>query len=345
MKPWHQATIGEVQTFFKTDLAKGLDEQEVLNRLHHNGKHQDHSLPPELARVYKVSVIRQGRCQKVSLNQIVLGDVVTLKPGNRVPADLRLFKVNHLKIDESEFGGQHLPITKNTYATGPKTPYDKQKGMAFGGTFVTEGQGLGIVVARGTDMAYQHHTRHQPVRVGLKGRLIARRLQQLGIVILNRQHLRALPQIDMVFFDAELTDKEMTDTIRRLQLVKKISCKFLVSQTQADRLQAEFIQAKIIAATNLAKLTPMNLVDATEDAQFITGADQANTLKIIKTLQQAGRRVLWVSDGQLPMPVIQIADVSLVIGGLARDDIIRWASLVAPQNNFATVSSIFYNKK
>jgi len=38
MKPWYRATVNEAQSFFKTDLVVGLDEQEVLNRLQHFGK-------------------------------------------------------------------------------------------------------------------------------------------------------------------------------------------------------------------------------------------------------------------------------------------------------------------
>jgi len=41
-----------------------------------------------------------------------LGDIVVIKAGDRVPADLRLFKVERLKIDESKLNGNHLPVLK-----------------------------------------------------------------------------------------------------------------------------------------------------------------------------------------------------------------------------------------
>ena len=345
MKPWYRATVNEAQGFFKMDLAAGLDEQEVLNRLQHFGKNHDSSLSSELAKIYKVTVIRQHQRQRISLEQLVLGDIVAIKAGDRVPADLRLFKVERLKIDESKLNGNHLPVLKHTYAATKKATSERQKNMAFKGTIVTEGQGLGIVVARGEDATYKYPAKYRTARLSIKTRFIIRRLRRLGISVLNPQQLKALAKINMVIFDTEYTDKEIADTIRRLQLVKKIPCKFLVSQTQADRLQAEFIQARITSADNMVKLTPMNLVDAVEDAQFITGANQSNMLKVIKTLQEAGHYVLWVSDGKYLMPAMQIADLSLVIGDSAQDIVICQTSLVAPQASLATVPSIFYNRK
>jgi hypothetical protein len=344
MKPWYQCTVANAQAYFDTDTSNGLVASSVFARLKRFGKNLDLSLPPEVGRVCQTTVIREGRPQIASLQHVVPGDVVLLKPGDRVPADLRLFKVEHLEIDESMLGTNGLPTAKNTYALDKTAPLNKQKCMAFNGTFVIKGQGLGIVVAHAGDVAYKPPIKKQ-ARSSIKNRLIARRLHCHGIAIGRYQDISNLPKINVLFLDVDLSDKDVTELIRKIQLIKKIPCKFLVTETQAERLQSELMGAKIATANSIVKLTSMNLVNVVEDAQFITATDQANMLKIVKALNDDGIKVMWVSDGQRLMPAMQIAAVSLVVGNLARDDVLCRASLIAPSAGVSMLASIFYNIK
>ena len=96
-----------------------------------------------------VNVIRAGVQQRLSSQQLVAGDVVRLEAGDKVPADLRLIRAHNLQTDESALTGESLPVAKGTSAVPATAALAERSGMAYAGTFVTAGQGLGLVVATG----------------------------------------------------------------------------------------------------------------------------------------------------------------------------------------------------
>ncbi len=100
--------------------------------------------------VQKARVLRDGKEKEISSEELVPGDIVLLSSGAKVPADLRLFKVNELKIDESILTGESVTVEKNTHAIKEKNliPGD-QKNMAFMGTSVVTGRAKGVVVETG----------------------------------------------------------------------------------------------------------------------------------------------------------------------------------------------------
>ncbi len=96
-------------------------------------------------------VRRGGRYVSLPAEQLVPGDVVMLRSGDKVPADLRLFKVRELRIEEALLTGESVPVEKSTAAVADKSPIGDREGIAYSGTFVTYGQGQGVVVATGDD--------------------------------------------------------------------------------------------------------------------------------------------------------------------------------------------------
>jgi Ca2+-transporting ATPase len=94
--------------------------------------------------------MREGQLQEISAQEIVLGDILVLKPGSYVTADARLIEAKRLSIDESALTGESLPVAKNTHAlTQDNVPLGDRTNMVYMGTLVTGGQGLGVVVATG----------------------------------------------------------------------------------------------------------------------------------------------------------------------------------------------------
>ena len=91
------------------------------------------------------TVIRNGYRQRIDLARVVPGDIVVLAAGDRVPADTELLVVNGLQIDESVLTGESLPVDKLVAAPAE----DAERGRGFAGTVVTNGEGLGVVVATG----------------------------------------------------------------------------------------------------------------------------------------------------------------------------------------------------
>ena len=99
----------------------------------------------------EVEVVRSGARQRLASEQLVPGDLVQLEAGARVPADLRLLEGRQLQTDESALTGESMPVHKGSTAVEASAPLAERIGMAYAGSFVTKGQGLGLVVATGDD--------------------------------------------------------------------------------------------------------------------------------------------------------------------------------------------------
>ncbi|HWQ37226.1 MAG TPA: cation-transporting P-type ATPase [Burkholderiales bacterium] len=97
----------------------------------------------------RATVLRDGRATEVSADALVPGDIVLLQSGDKVPADLRLLEVRSLQIDEAALTGESLPVYKAVDPVAAHAPIGDRGCMAYSGTVVTFGQGVGVVVATG----------------------------------------------------------------------------------------------------------------------------------------------------------------------------------------------------
>ena len=106
-----------------------------------------------LARIVKSEnvVVRNGEKIHIFSREIVPGDVVQLRSGDKIPADIRLHYTKDLKIDESILTGESIPVKKQTGVVPSNTILAERKNMTYGGTLVTNGYGIGIVVLTGDD--------------------------------------------------------------------------------------------------------------------------------------------------------------------------------------------------
>jgi Ca2+-transporting ATPase len=97
--------------------------------------------------VTEATVRRDGRKQRLPAEQLVPGDVVLLQSGDKVPADMRLFQVRNLQVDESALTGESVPVEKHADPLAVDTILADRKNQAFAGTLVTYGQAEGAVWA------------------------------------------------------------------------------------------------------------------------------------------------------------------------------------------------------
>lgn len=97
----------------------------------------------------QASVIRNNRRKIVDAKRLVPGDIVLLKSGDKIPADLRLVECKSLQIQEAMLTGESLPVEKSIEPIGEDTELGNRQCMAYSGTFVTYGKGIGVVVATG----------------------------------------------------------------------------------------------------------------------------------------------------------------------------------------------------
>lgn len=102
----------------------------------------------------KVKVIREGRTSLLSVKEIVVGDIVIIDKGAAVPADLRLVEVDKLKIKESAVTGEELIVEKfETKIDYEINSLSEMRNIAFKGSIVVDGSGIGVVIATGMDTA------------------------------------------------------------------------------------------------------------------------------------------------------------------------------------------------
>lgn len=103
----------------------------------------------QLIRPY-AHIIREAGVREIPAEQILVGDILILKPGTYVAADARIVKANHLTVDESALTGESMPASKDTSVLkGTHIPLADRYNMVYSGTLVTGGQGLAVVVAIG----------------------------------------------------------------------------------------------------------------------------------------------------------------------------------------------------
>ncbi|MEM1800221.1 MAG: HAD-IC family P-type ATPase, partial [Desulfurococcaceae archaeon] len=100
----------------------------------------------------RCTVIRNGVQVEIPTHNLVPGDVVLIKEGDKIPADARLVEAFDLEIDESPLTGESTPVEKDPeLILPPQTPISDRKNMVFSGTYVVRGKGKAVVTATGNN--------------------------------------------------------------------------------------------------------------------------------------------------------------------------------------------------
>src|SRR5215475_524044 len=105
-------------------------------------------------RIRRQAVVwRDGRQRSVDVTQLVPGDVVALRIGDMVPADIRLLEADQLETDESVLTGESLPVSKDVAPVAGQADADLSS-CVFMGTIVQQGSGRGVVVGTGASTSF-----------------------------------------------------------------------------------------------------------------------------------------------------------------------------------------------
>ena len=97
----------------------------------------------------KCYVIRSGKLLQIEAHDLVLGDIVYIKSGDKIPADLRIFWANELKVDNSSLTGEAEPqerVAKNSH----ENPLEATN-LVFNATLAVNGDAYGVVIRTGDD--------------------------------------------------------------------------------------------------------------------------------------------------------------------------------------------------
>ncbi|WP_313773562.1 cation-transporting P-type ATPase [Enterobacter huaxiensis] len=101
-------------------------------------------------------VVRQGSHETVPTTALVPGDVVVIRAGDRIPADLRVIEAHNLRVEEAILTGESTVVEKNTDALSGELPLGDRYNLLYSGTTVSSGGGKGLVVATGGDTELGH---------------------------------------------------------------------------------------------------------------------------------------------------------------------------------------------
>ncbi|ANT63973.1 MULTISPECIES: calcium-translocating P-type ATPase, SERCA-type [Prosthecochloris] len=124
----------------------------VLNSL--IGFFQEYRAEKALGALRKLSslqarVVRDGRPGKVAAQQLVPGDVIILEPGDRIPADARVFEAMNFETEEAMLTGESLPVAKTVDPVSADAPLAERYCMVYSGTLVARGRASAVVTATG----------------------------------------------------------------------------------------------------------------------------------------------------------------------------------------------------
>lgn len=99
----------------------------------------------------RAHVIRQNEVYEINATDLVPGDIVLLRSGEKIPADIRLIQVTDLKIDESALTGESVPVQKSVILLASETGLADRVNMVYASTLATFGVAKGIVVETGNN--------------------------------------------------------------------------------------------------------------------------------------------------------------------------------------------------
>jgi len=95
------------------------------------------------------TVRRGGKRMQISALDLVVGDIVLLQSGDKVPADLRITQHRELQVDESALTGESVPVKKKSGILEIDTMIGDRTNMVYSSTLITYGTATGVVVATG----------------------------------------------------------------------------------------------------------------------------------------------------------------------------------------------------
>ncbi|TSC93784.1 MAG: Ca2+-transporting ATPase [Candidatus Berkelbacteria bacterium Athens1014_28] len=99
----------------------------------------------------KAIVLRDGKQKQIDQSDIVVGDVIILNTGDKIPADSRLIESKELRTNEGILTGESLPLEKAAAILKPETIISERKNILFMGTTIESGTGKAIVFATGSE--------------------------------------------------------------------------------------------------------------------------------------------------------------------------------------------------
>ena len=161
------------------------------------------------------TAMRGGEEVELPARELVPGDIILLRAGDKIPADARLLESVNLQTDEAALTGESLPVEKQSSVVLPAdAPLGDRRNMVYGGTSVSYGRGRGLVVVTGMGGEFGQIARmlesvpegKTPLRENLDrvGKILARIALVVVVVIVALGLLRGEPFVEILIFGVAL---------------------------------------------------------------------------------------------------------------------------------------------
>jgi len=134
-------------------------------------------------------VYRDGDLQEIPQQELVVGDVISLEEGDKIPADIRIIEAYNLRTNDVSLTGESLPQEKHNKAIPEESALADRDNMAYLGTTVTSGSAKGVVVATGmrtemgkiADLTQEEQQSTSPLQQELT--IVANRVAVFAVII------------------------------------------------------------------------------------------------------------------------------------------------------------------
>lgn len=161
------------------------------------------------------TVLRDGKEIEIPSRELVSGDIIFLRTGDKIPADARLIEAINLQTDEATLTGESVPVEKHTSPlSNDELPIGDRKNMVFAGTAATYGRGRAVVVATGMQTEFGRIARllatveigQTPLQNNLKrvGHALAYVALAVVILVVGLGFFRGQPLLEMLVFGIAL---------------------------------------------------------------------------------------------------------------------------------------------
>ena len=161
------------------------------------------------------AVLRDGEEEEIPAREVVPGDVIVLRAGDKIPADARLFEAINLQAEEAALTGESVPVEKHKDVIGNGSlALGDRKNMVYGGTAVTYGRGRAIVTATAMQTEFGKiaqllqdvESGKTPLQENLDkvGAALARAAFVIVTIIVGFGLYRGQPLIEMILFGIAL---------------------------------------------------------------------------------------------------------------------------------------------
>lgn len=229
----------------------------------------------KLANMIKIDakVRRENEARKIDSENIVVGDIVLLESGDKVPADLRLIETYEFAIDESVLTGESIPKEKDATLNKTDTQLADRTNIAYAGSIVTKGRGVGIVFAvakntefgRVADKVFVSHETKSPLVIRME-----KFTKQISIVFILLASILSLFLFSKGYAISDIFSTVVALTVSAIPEGLSIAMTIVLSLSSARMAKRHVIVKKLNAVESLGSCSRI----ATDKTGTLTANEQ-----------------------------------------------------------------------